>query len=108
MKKLFDQTTSEVGIPGMTVNDIGLLDRAGHDQVSKKSIQQFLMAGILEWNIKREADPVHCLVRILLFLITKAEDLDSMNFIIQGGELPGEILEVDSGASINVRGIFVC
>jgi hypothetical protein len=101
-KDLLEKTAGQVGIPCVAMNDIRLSKDAHHGDVSPKGVHQLALAGI-----NSLCKPPGLNARDLsrtprLSLVSETENLDLMAAVIQGGELSGQTIHMNTRAPVNV------
>ena len=102
------QTAREVGVPCVTVDDVRPIHRAHHHQITRQSVQQPLVPRILRRNLRGRIYPAHAQIPAALILTAKCKHVDIVDAALQACQLPGQILDVNARAAVNVRWIFVC
>jgi hypothetical protein len=87
VEQLLDQTSREVRIPRMAMNDIRLLQGPHDHNIAEEGIQQLLVADILGRKIKIETNPFHRDGAGMFPLFTEAIDIHLMHPALLAGEL---------------------
>jgi len=77
-QELFEETTGQMGIPGVAVNKVHLLKGAGHKDVPEDGLQQSLVSRLLKGKGEVHLDTLHLEIGVRLPLLPEAQHLDEM------------------------------
>ena len=105
--ELPSQAATEVTVPGMAMDDVDIPDHPRHDQVAEHRLQEPLVLGILKGECELGVDPLDPQVSLADVLVAKADHGDLVGSVIDAGQLPGEVLDVDPCAPVDIRRVFV-
>src|SRR5436190_11622362 len=94
-------------VPGVTVHDVDAGERAGHLEVLKQRRKQLGMAWVLSRQLNGGDDATNVQVPSVFALLAEAQYLYRVSAPVERGQLPGQILDVDAGAAVDVRRILV-
>jgi hypothetical protein len=106
-EKLFEETACQVRIPGVAVNNVHLLETAGHEDVPEDGRQEPHISRLLKGEGEVHLHALHRGIALGFLLLPEAQDLEKVAPAVHGGQLSREEMDVHPGAPINVRRIFV-
>ena len=89
------------------MDDVDVSEHPRHDQVAEHRLLEPLVLGILEGEFELGVDPPDRQVSFADVLIAETDDGDLVGSVVDAGQLPGEVLDVNSCAAINVWRVFV-
>ena len=55
--ELLDQAAGQVGVPGVAMDDVDVLEHPRHDQVAEHRLQELLVPGVLVGQVELGVDP---------------------------------------------------
>src|SRR5436305_1783101 len=78
-----------------------------HGQVADQRVHHLAVAHVPAGDGAGRADPLDREVALLGRLVAEAQDADAVSAVVKAGQLPGQVLDVDAGAAVDVRRILV-
>ena len=101
------EAAGEVRVPGVAVDDLGRVHRAGHGQVAHERVEQPRVAGVLRREAHRGRDAADAQVPVRLVLLAEAEHLHVVRAAVGARQLARQVLDVDARPAVDVRRVLV-
>src|SRR6266446_2617632 len=101
------EAAGKMCVPRVAVDDVGGLDRAHHGQVAHERVEELRMAWVLRGKAQRRGHALDAKIAARLALLSERKHLNGMGAALGRGQLASQILDVDPGPAIDVRGILV-
>ena len=96
-----------MSVPGMAMHHVDVGQRARHLKVSEHCFEELRVPGILRGELELRFEPSHLKVVVPKRLIAEAKDLNGVDTPFDPGQFPSEVLNMNSRAPVDVRGILV-
>ena len=101
------QAAGEMAVPGVAMDDFDVADHSRHDHVAEHRLLEPLVFRVLKGEIKAGFDALDAEVSRAEMLVAEADDGHLVAAVVDASQLPGEVLDMNPRASIDVRRVFV-
>ena len=89
------------------MNDVDVVQHPRHDQVAEHRLLELLVPRVLERQVEAGLIPLHRQVPLADLLVAEADHRDLMSALLDPGQLPGQVLDMDSRPAVHVGRILV-
>ncbi len=89
------------------MHDVGRVELADHREVADERFEEPLVPGIARGQLHVGVDAEDAGMAIGIALVAETEDIHRIRPAVQSGQFAREVLDVDAGAAVDVRRVFV-
>ena len=105
--QVFPEAAGQVRVPRVTVHDVYVGERACHHEILKQRRKYLCVPRILRRQLHGRSNTLHVQIALMSVLIPETQHLDGVPAGVERSELSRQILHMHSGATVDVRRIFV-
>ena len=105
--ELLDETAGQVRVPGVAVDDVDGVERAGHGEVADQSVHELAVTRVARGEGAVAADTADAEIVLARDLVAEGQHLDSMAAVVEPGQFARQVLDVNTGAAVDVRRVLV-